>query len=395
MDDGVSGEAATGRLEGQPCSGVNARATSSHPRVSVVLPTYNQLAFLPAAIESLQHQTFSDFELVIVNDGCTDGTRAYLGQLPDPRIRVIHQANQGLPRALNVGFEAAQGELLTWTSSDNYCAPVYLEALVRALEAHPEAGLAVSAFAWVDEAGRIQHITRDQDLSYRSFLCSNPGVAAFLYRRACQVEVGDYDPALNGAEDWDMWLRILERFEIVYVPEILYYYRQHGGSITARVPEEVRSASCAVVERALARQQQELELSRLYPGLERCTDLDAANADACSDFGARVLRSPFWPPAIACRFLEAGLRLRPSDPALAANLAIACARAQDFERALSLASELKNVADPQLRTVCDRIEESARSQAPQLAHVIAPFRPAPATSGLLDSERRREFSLTR
>ena len=93
--------------------------------------------------------------------------------------------------------------------------------------------------------------------------------------------------------------------------------------------------------------------------------------------------------------LLAGREERVSDPALAANLAIACARAQDFERALSLASELQNIDDPQLRTVCNRIEESARSQAPQLAQGIAPFRPAPATSGLLDSERRREFSLTR
>ena len=152
----------------------------SEPRVSVVLPTYNQLAFLPLAIESLQHQTFADFELVIVNDGSTDGTDAYLRGLDDPRIRLIEQANAGLPQALNAGFRTARGELLTWTSSDNYCAPLYLEALVGALDAFPEAALAVSAFAWVDELGRIERVTRDQDLSYRSFLCSNPGVASFL-----------------------------------------------------------------------------------------------------------------------------------------------------------------------------------------------------------------------
>jgi hypothetical protein len=364
----------------------------SGPRVSVVLPTHNQLAFLPLAVESLQSQTFSDFEVIIVNDGCTDGTRNYLDQLDDPRIRVIHQENSGLPRALNVGFRAARGDLLTWTSSDNYCAPVYLEALVGALDAYPEAAFAVSAFAWVDEEGRIQHLTRDQDLSYRRFLCSNPGVAAFLYRRACLQEIGEYDPTLNGAEDWDMWLRIVERFEVIYVPELLYYYRQHGGSITRRLPEQVRRASFAVVERALARQNHELALEKMYPALTECADVEAANAQACFDFGTRTLQSPFWPPELACRFLEMALQLRPDDLAAAANLAIASARAGDFERSLSLASKFQAVDHPQLRALCEWIEAAARAQRP--LDPFPCFRPDHVRREVLSAKRCKVFSLT-
>jgi len=365
----------------------------SEPRVSVVLPTYNQLAFLPLAIESLQHQSFADFELVIVNDGSTDGTDAYLRGLDDPRIRLIEQANAGLPRALNAGFRTARGELLTWTSSDNYCAPLYLEALVGALDAFPEAALAVSAFAWVDELGRIERVTRDQDLSYRSFLCSNPGVASFLYRSSCQREIGEYDPSLSGAEDWDMWLRIVERFEAVYVPEILYYYREHSESMTARIPETVHRASCKVVERALARQHDELPLEKLYPGLTRCADLDAANAEACFDFGARTLRSPFWPPQLACRFLETALQLRPGDAAIATDLALACARAGDFERSLSLTSELRRVKQPPFDALCARVEEVARAERADLALLLPYFLPDPERHEFLNSERPKTFSV--
>ena len=197
------------------------------PRVSVVLPTYNHAHFLPQAVASVLAQTFADFELIIVNDGSTDGTRDYLATITDSRVRVVHQENQRLPRALNNGFQAARGELLTWTSADNYCAPVFLEALVAALDAHPDASLAIGAFAFVDAANRIRGVHRVADLSLPAFLSINPGVAAFLYRRHCLETVGPYEPELNGAEDWDMWLRIVERHPAVAVPELLYYYRHY------------------------------------------------------------------------------------------------------------------------------------------------------------------------
>src|SRR5262249_10919089 len=103
------------------------------PRVSVVLPVYNHLRFLPEAIRSVLAQTYRDFELVIVTDGSPDGTKEYLDALTDPRIVVVHQENRRLPGALNTGFAHARGELLTWVSADNHCAPLFLEALVGAL----------------------------------------------------------------------------------------------------------------------------------------------------------------------------------------------------------------------------------------------------------------------
>src|SRR6185295_3299962 len=101
-------------------------------------------------------------------------------------------------------------------------------------DTNPDAGLACAAFAWIDDRDDVTGVHRDQDFSYPSLLAQSPGNAAFLYRRACQERVGEYDPALEGAEDWDMWLRIAEHVPTVYVPEILVYYRLHGRSMTAQ-----------------------------------------------------------------------------------------------------------------------------------------------------------------
>lgn len=348
------------------------------PRVSVVLPVYNHCRFLPRAIGSVLAQTFTDFELVVVNDGSTDGTREYLDGLGDPRIVVVHQENQRLPRALNAGFAVARGELLTWVSADNSCAPMFLEALVGALDHHPDAGFAYSAFTWIDGADRILGVHRDQDVTVRSLLKQNPGLAAFLYRRACQEEVGPYDPALEGAEDWDMWLRIVERRPAVYVPEILYDYRLHDDSMTAQKRDRVAQASRAVVTRALERRGGRLDLHELYPSLPECTDRATAELHACLDFGTSLLQSPWAPVELALAFLEAACSIR-RDPVVLANHAIACARAGrwvDVRRDVAeLRGSLSSVGptdEPVLR-IADALEAAAARDASDAAMRIAPL----------------------
>ncbi|HYC77798.1 MAG TPA: glycosyltransferase, partial [Planctomycetota bacterium] len=197
-------------------------AAPKAPRVTVVLPTYDQAAFLPRSVESVLAQTYADFELVIVDDGSTDGTAAWLATVKDPRVRTLRQANARLPRALNAGFAAARGELLTWTSSDNVCAPTFLETLVAALDARPDAGLAVGGFAWIDANDRVTRVTRGQDVSPAALLCRNPGNAAFLYRRCVAEAIGAYDPDLEGAEDWDYWIRLSERAPAIAVDAVVY-----------------------------------------------------------------------------------------------------------------------------------------------------------------------------
>lgn len=336
-------------------------APRSGPRVSVVLPVYNHLKFLPQAIGSLLTQTFTDFELIIVNDGSTDGTREYLDGLQDPRIVVVHQENRRLPGALNAGFARARGELFTWTSADNVTAPAFLEALVAALDAHPDCGFAYSAFAWIDDADRITGIHRDQRVSPRTLLTQNPGIAAFLYRRTLQERAGAYDVALDGAEDWDMWVRLVELAPPVYVPEILYCYRLHGDSMTATVPDKVAAASRQVVLKTLARCHDRLDLEVLYPALTQCADRAGAEFVAFLDCGTMLLRSPWAPPELALPFLEQACAMR-SDVVAVAHLALAHGRAgrfTDVERALPA---LQGAAHPEVRRLAEQMAAATQQR---------------------------------
>jgi len=293
--------------------------TSDTPRISVVMPTYNQAHFLERAVESILCQTLADFEFLIVDDGSTDDTPAILAGVSDPRVHVIRQTNQRLPRALNAGFREAHGEYLTWVSSDNQHAPTFLEELAGALDSYPDADFAYSAFHWIDAEDRVSGLSAWQDARYPSVLCANPAIAAFMYRRQCHDLVGWYAEDLEGAEDWDMWLKICERAEPVYVTTPLCRYRVHDGSMTSRRVAQIRRASSLAFQRAFSRlaASSVAPIDRLYPRIAACQDRDAAGFDANLDFGLRLLVAPFGSPTVARQFLEAAHRLQPDSPDVA------------------------------------------------------------------------------
>ncbi|HUT30671.1 MAG TPA: glycosyltransferase [Sedimentisphaerales bacterium] len=346
-------------------------AQQPQAHVSVVLPTYNHLQLLPNAAESVFAQTYDDFELIIVNDGSTDGTREYLNSLKDPRVRVIHQENKRLPEALNTGFRAARGELLTWISADNYCVPVFLEKFVAAMKANPEAAFAYSAFVRIDERDRFLGVTRCPDLDYKKLLLNFPGMASFMYRRRCQQEVGLYDPSLEGAEDWDMWLRIAERFPLLYVPDVLYYYRRHDQSLTATKSDLILNSSLQAFENALGR----LRLQDLYPRLGHSHDHSSAEFDALLDFGTSVLRSKFRAHTdAACRFLSKALSLQPDSIEAAGNLAVAYALRREWEKVLPLAKRItKEARNPTAQSICCSVLQAYKTNEPQALSSVPLF----------------------
>lgn len=204
------------------------------PKVSIVLPTYNDACFLPQAIRSILRQTWADYELIIVNDGSTDETATLLQPYSvDPRIHIIHKQNEGLPRALNTGFEAATGQYLTWTSSDNILLPTMLERLVTALDSRPDVGLVYADWQVIDDAGTVLGTVQTLDYDPHLLRRANYVNACFMYRRECQDRVGLYDPDYALMEDWEYWWRIAQHFRFMRVPEVLYQYRQHAASLTA------------------------------------------------------------------------------------------------------------------------------------------------------------------
>lgn len=204
------------------------------PRVSIVLPVYNQAHFLPEALDGIFAQTERDFELIVVNDGSTDATADVLaGYQAHHQFTVINQSNQGLPKALNAGFAHTQGEYLTWTSSDNIMLPDMLKVLASALDQDPSVGLVYADRYLITDEGT--NLGRFNLPDYDSCLLLHVNIVhcCFLYRRECMERVGQYDPEFIYGEDWEYWIRMSQYYRMKHSPVALYCYRLHKSSMTS------------------------------------------------------------------------------------------------------------------------------------------------------------------
>ena len=209
----------------------------SEPLVSIVLPTYNGTRYLRQSVESCLVQTYSQLELIIVDDGSTEDISAVLSGLTDPRLQVIrHETNLGLPTALNTGFSHASGDFLTWTSDDNWYHPQAIASMVAFLRHYPDVAF-VYADCWlVDEDGDIVGEFKVAEPEEWREETRNSIGACFLYRRQVLEVLGGYNPRFPMSEDYEYWLRVAERFKMAPYHRKLYYYRHHSDSLTGAHP---------------------------------------------------------------------------------------------------------------------------------------------------------------
>ncbi|RKJ40538.1 glycosyltransferase family 2 protein [Acutalibacter sp. 1XD8-33] len=211
------------------------------PKITVAIPVYNVKSYLEKCVRSVLDQTERDFELLLIDDGSTDGSGELCDHLArqDTRIRVIHQENRGLGGARNTGIEAALGEWILFPDSDDWLEP---ETLERALRAGERAGADIAAFAFrtVDEAGRELHVFRE-DLpvdvgldvaARREVLLAAPSAWCRLYKIALFRETGVRYPPRVWYEDVRTTLKLLPSCKrSVYTDYVGYNYLQRAGSI--------------------------------------------------------------------------------------------------------------------------------------------------------------------
>jgi glycosyltransferase involved in cell wall biosynthesis len=207
------------------------------PKVSVVIPAYNAMAYLPETVESVLQQSFTDFELLIINDGSSDHIVQWASQLTDPRLKLISQQNQGLPGARNTGITHAQGEYIAFLDADDLWEPTKLEKQLQCFQANPNAGVVYTWTVLVDEygqpTGRIFASQAEGNVWLQLLetdVISNGSSA--MVRRDCFQVVGLFDRSLTSAEDLDMWLRIAEKYPFAVVKEPLTLYRQYATSMS-------------------------------------------------------------------------------------------------------------------------------------------------------------------
>jgi len=225
-------------------------------KISVVIPTYNSLEYLPDALNSVVNQTYVDWELIIVNDGSSDKTDEWVSQQSDPRIILICQENKGKSAARNVGIERAASEYIAFLDADDYWETTKLEKQIKYIENNPEIGL---VYTWTNLAdqqcqptGRIissdahGHVWKEL-VQYNILACGSTP----LVRRICFETVGKFDPDLPLAQDWDMWIRIAAKYPFGVIKEPLVRYRQHRNN-TSKNLEFMQQCNTLVLERAFA-----------------------------------------------------------------------------------------------------------------------------------------------
>jgi glycosyl transferase family 2 len=210
------------------------------PQISVVMPVRDGARWLGEAVASVQDQTFADFELIIVDDGSADETPHLIEAraASDPRIRAIRQARLGLVPALNRGLAEARGRLVARLDADDRAHPERLQRQSQYLDGHPEIGLLGSWADKIDEqgssVGTLKPPARPEQLA-PLLVRMNPFLhSSIMLRKAVLQKVGVYRPAFEGAEDYDLWLRMSEVAKIANLPECLLQYRLHPDSLTHR-----------------------------------------------------------------------------------------------------------------------------------------------------------------
>jgi hypothetical protein len=220
--------------------------SSPSPHVSVVLPVYNGLPYLHAAISSILSQSFSDFELIIIDDGSVDGSASVLEGFDDQRIRFLRQTNQGLARTLNHGISLARGTYVARQDQDDLSHPDRLALQVAHMEAHQDCVL-VGSWAQIMEVDRLvdrfhRHPVDEPTLRYQ-LLFNNPFVhSSVLLRRSALQQVGGYttDPERQPPEDYELWSRLSRIGSVANLGQVLLVYREISGSMSRNGPSPFR-----------------------------------------------------------------------------------------------------------------------------------------------------------
>lgn len=298
-----------------PISGKDIHTGCHAGRISVVLPVYNGEKYLERAISSVLSQTYTDLELIIVNDGSTDksGEIADSFLSKDNRVKVLHQKNLKLPTALNNGFAAASGEFFTWTSADNIMLPECLEILAAELMRDRNCDMVygnmrliaendniLRGFGWYELPPMSGNVILPDSAEKLNVIANNTIGAAFLYRSGSASLLCGYSVYKYTLEDYDYFMRMNSLMTVKHIirKKPIYEYRIHSESLTAHDSElKITSSRPQLMELDRKRRQFYLKNIAFYAdgnGDELLSAISHTGKRICSQKTANELaaRSP-------------------------------------------------------------------------------------------------------
>jgi len=309
------------------------------PAVSVITPAYNAAAFLAQTIDSVRAQTFEDWELLIVDDGSSDGTPALARSrcLRDARIRLLHQGNAGPSAARNRAMRAARGAFFAFLDSDDAWDPTFLEEQLAVFRAFPDTALVTGVARFRggprDGAAMRPFTPGYPVLTLRDILADDTAVFIMtVFRRRVFDTIGGLDESQWRSEDYDFWLRAAAAgFVVRRNPRPLGHYRVRDGSLSRNTVDMLRgllrsydkarpvcpegTAERAVLEAQVARFERELLLAEAKLALEQQAYSEAARhllalrrAGGGTLVGAAAWLAVHAPRLAACAYRLRGLR---------------------------------------------------------------------------------------
>ncbi|WP_375493076.1 glycosyltransferase [uncultured Nostoc sp.] len=230
------------------------KARKKLPKISVIIPAYNSEKTIKQTIQSVLNQTFTNLELIVINDGSQDSTLEVVTQFQDSRIKVFSYANAGGNVSRNRGLHHAVGEFVSFLDADDLWTPDKLQSQLKALQENATAKVAYGWTDYIDTNGKFilsgKRINVNgniyEELLLNNFLenGSNP-----LIDKKALITLGGFDESLNAAQDWDMWLRLASKFNFVCVPSVQILYRISANSVSSNLVRQEK-ACLQVLERA-------------------------------------------------------------------------------------------------------------------------------------------------
>ncbi|WP_322791782.1 glycosyltransferase [Bellilinea sp.] len=236
--------------------------------ISIIIPAYNQGHYLGDAIQSCLNQTYSNIEIIVVDDGSTDNTPEVVQSFHNLRIQYIYKQNGGLSSARNAGIRAAGGEFITFLDSDDAFLPEKLMLLMEKMNENPELGFVAGHALLIDQRGNVIPNKFETYLPspIHNLILGNPfHVGSVLIKKIWQEKIGYFDESLRSYEDWDFWLRLaIAGCPMDVIPLAVSQYRFHTGQMT-RNGEQMTKANLAVLEKTFSYPDLNEDWQRMKP----------------------------------------------------------------------------------------------------------------------------------
>ncbi|MBO9732627.1 MAG: glycosyltransferase family 2 protein [Chitinophaga sp.] len=222
------------------------------PLVTVFMPAYNGEAYIEKAIQSVLDQSFTNFELLIINDGSTDRTLEIIRKFTDPRIRLVHNdGNKGLTFTRNRGIEEAKGQYIAILDCDDIAMPDRLKAQISFLDSNPDIALCGGQAITIDESGKetgnLNVIAGDKNISPELVFHNTFINSSLIIKRSAMLEAGGYRD-FSPAEDYELSYRIALRHPVANLKEVLVAYRLHNNNISKVQREKIINAELRIIE---------------------------------------------------------------------------------------------------------------------------------------------------